>query len=614
MKEYQEKYIENLKLIMELNHVSSQLPENTADFLQERREKSAEIRRIAAGNTAMLRQHLFPLLDNIVSASEEEVRELQEFSAALSPGAQQLDNVLNYSIHNALTVYARKWGKRDMLIRELYGTGMALFYMQELLNQTGKRRYQWKMGLVFGEAASYIKQYDEIESPETRGFIHRSMANLALSYSGLTLEEGQRKLSVIRRSLQILEDPVFHAKTPSLPWDLFLYKSHQERSTALGVLRTGVADSTILREVMESAEYIRERQLENSRKTGLPPSTRWRVTYESAQFHCGVLTLSEFLHLLESIYVERDPKEYSENGIYSNIFLPALYADYLQHNAEYRRKKKAVLSHMYRQVMVYVRNMPNNQMSDPLLRNLLSCLTSFIEYPDGIQKKDFLLQFVVYRNPDAYVSFRMTAQISEFLMEKALQEQPETLVGTLGCKGTEEVRARAEELRHFAYESGLLHDVGMLVFNNMLRHYGRSWLQEESEMYQYHVYSGEAMLKECRSTQPYAATALGHHRFFNNSGGYPDDYHREENPNQEVTDMVSAAVFLVRLLDDMSYIDRESMTLPQALTRLREESGTRLSPRIVDMLCGMEQKLADYLKDGKLRAYEEALSMLKGKQ
>lgn len=613
MREYQEKYIENLKEIIELNRISSEVPADAAAFLEERRQKIVRIRKIIIENTAMLRQSLFPLLDDIVSANEEEIKNLEDFAASLVSGVSQLDLLLNYSIHNALVVYARKWGKRDLLIKELYHTGMALFYMQDIIDRAGKNRYRWKMGMVFGEAASYIKQYDEIKDPQIRGFIHRSMANLALSYKGINIEEGQQKLKVIRRSLQILEDPAYHEKTPSLPWDLFIFKSHQERTTAIGLLRAGIHDSDIIREVMESAEYVRERQLENSRKKGIKPILRWQMVYESAQYHCGVQPFSYLLHWMEKVYMERDESDFSEEGIYCNIFIPALYAEYVSKQG-YQAKKKMVLNHMYRRIVAYVSSMSNNQMDEKMLRSLFACLQSFIEYPDGIKQKDFLLKLIVCRNPDAYVVLRMAAQISKMTAAAAFEKQPEILLGILGCKTVEDLHACKKEILQFVYESGMLHDVGMLTFNNMVRRIGRSWMEEEKEMYQYHVYAGQHVLARCASTHPYALTALGHHRFYNEKGGYPEEYTRKENPNQAATDIVSAAAFLVRLMDDITYVNRESMTLTQALNRMqKKDAGTRLSPAVVSLLADMQPELERYLADGKVKAYEEAFQLLKGK-
>lgn len=612
MRAYQKAYVENLKELANLYSFSGKIPADISLFLEKHRQIVSRVRELVQENTAMLRQNLFPVLDDIVSAEAEEVADLEEFAAELGQGgANQLDLVLNYSIHNALITYARKWKKRDMLIRELYQTGMALFYMQEIVKRAGKNRYRWKMGLMFGEAASYIKQYDEIEDPDTRGFIHRAMGNLALSYSGVNAEDGQNKLSAIRRSLQILEDPVYQEKTPSLPWGLFIYKSHQERSTALGVLRAGTSDPQILREVMESAQFIREQQLESARKRGVKPLVRWQMVYEAAEYHCGIQPLTDLLQSFEEIYLARDKKDYSEDGIYCNVFIPALYADYLQRHEELRIKKEPVLSHMYRGVVKYARSMPGNELDETLQNHLISCLLSFVEYPGGLSRKEFLLKLVVCRNPDAYVLLRMVAQISEMMTAKALRECPEVLLGVLDCGSVDELRRREAEICQFAFDSGMLHDVGMLVFSNMMRRIGRSWLQEEKEMYQHHVYAGESMLVQSESTRLYAPIALGHHRFFNSKGGYPDEYDREANPNRAMTDIVGGAALLVHLIDDMAYRNRDSLTLDQALEQVRRESGGNVAPFVAGLLLDMRPELEEYLKGGQLRAYEEAFRLLR---
>lgn len=613
MKEYQERYIENLLEILRLTQVPGELPDDVAAFLEEHRRAGVRVRELIRRNTALLRANLFPVLDDIVSAGEEEIACLDEFAARLSAGGvNQLDLLLTYNIHNALLTYARQWEKRDMLIRMLYLTGMDLFYMEGLISRTGKNRYRWKMGLMFGEAASYIKKYDEIEDPETRGYIHRAMGNLALSFSGVSEEEGRRKLDAIRRSLRILEDPAYREKTPSLPWETYTYKSHQERSTALGVLRAGSSDPQVLREVMESAQYIRERQLESARKRGSKPLVRWEMAYEAAQYHCGIRPLPHLLQWLEQAYLARDESDYSENGIYCNVFIPALYADYLGRHEEYRRKKEPVLSLMYRRLVHYARNIPENQLDEVLQRDLTSCLLSFVEYPDGISRKEFLLQVVVCRDPDAYVLQRMIAQVTRMMAAKALREGPELFVGTLDCRSVEEVRAREDELLRFAFDSGMLHDVGMLVFSGMIRRIGRSWLQEEREIYQYHVFAGEWMLRESESTRIYAPTALGHHRFYDGSAGYPEEYDRSANPNRVITDLVGGAAALVHFTDDLSYRSRKNLTLDQALDEVRKESGHNLAPFAADLLLGMRAELEEYLKDGQLRAYEEAFRLLRG--
>ncbi len=612
MREYQEKYIENLLQVMALSDFSSGIPEDIPQFIEERRQNNIRIRGIIRENTELLRTNLMPVLDDIASASDEEIAELEDFASHLLRGARQLDLVLNYTVRNALVAFARRHGRRDMLIRQLYHTGMALFYMQQIIRLADKNDYNWKMSLMFGEAASYIRQYDEIEDAETRGYIHRAMANLALAYRWDTPEEAERKSKAIRRSFHVLTDPEYHRKTPSLPWDTFLYKSHQERTTAMQMLRMGTADARIVREVMESAEYVYKKQMEDVEKKGRKPSARWVLEYDIALYHCGVLTLSQLLTSMEKVFMDQDAHDFSMDGLWGNAMLPAYYAEYLRSDESLIGRKKEVLLYMYGRMIRYVHGVPNGTLNSRLISHLLDGLTTFIEYPDGIQARDFLINLVISRDPDIYVFLQLTADITRMITQAALETVPEQLVGVLSCEDVSEVRRRGPEIAQFAYECGMLHDIGIFLFDSLVTTAARSQLEEEKRMYGYHTDAGRRILSRCESTQKYVPAALGHHRFYDGSGGYPEEYRREEDPNRQITDIVGIASYLVGLTDVKFGGGSVGLTPEEALAQVRREAGTRLSPVFVQLLPQIEGELTAYLREGVVRAYEQAFDRIRG--
>lgn len=112
MRPYQEQYIENAEKIMSLSDTSGEIPADVDVFIKIHDENAAAIRRIVRENTELLRQEFFPVLDNIVSADEETIRQLEGFAAHLASGNLSLDIFLHYKIHNALISYARHWKKR----------------------------------------------------------------------------------------------------------------------------------------------------------------------------------------------------------------------------------------------------------------------------------------------------------------------------------------------------------------------------------------------------------------------------------------------------------------------------------------------------------------------
>ncbi len=609
MKDYQQTYIANLKQAISLSDTTPDLGLDAEHFLSIRDGKRRKISVLVEENTALLRKYLFPTLDDIITTSEQDIRQLLEFADALMAG--QLDVMLNYTIHNALIVYARHHNLRDMLIRELYNTGMALFYVNSLIETTDPYRYLWKMQMLFGEAAAYIKVYDDIKDPETRGYIHRSMGNLALGYTTQTAANSNKKMQILRKSLQVLNDPVYQQKTPSLPWSTYIYKSHQERTTSISFLRNGTADAQTTREVMESAEYVWKRQQESSRKTGRPLAVRWHVTYEVAQYHCGVLTLEQLLTRMEELYMQRDVSDFSDDGCYSNLFLPAIYAEYLLKNNRYKAAKKEVQGHMYRMMLRYVRSVPPEKMTFYFVRNLMNIFITFIEYPDGIQQRDFLLQLAVCRNPEAFVYLQMTACVSRMLLRQLISKKPELLIGVLDCQSIEEVRASQDRLEQFAYDCGMFHNIGQLNFSRITTMTGRGWLKEEKEMFRYHVKIGARILRRCESTRLFADAAEGHHFYYDTLGGYPEEYDPREHPNQPVVDIVGIAAYFNRLLDDTIDYTRKPLTLDETFQKIKEKSGTRFSPEMVTVFLEMKDELNQYLKDGRLQAYSLALEYLK---
>lgn len=606
MREYQEKYLGNLRRVFELNSMPAKLP-SPQEYLARLPERTRELQRLSEENTAMLRRELFPLLDDIITATQEDIANLERFAAAMNQGGAYLDLVLCYYLHNAIITYARHWQKRDLLIRHLYHGAMSLFYMQEILRRADRTDYNWKMSLMFGEAASYIKQYDQIEDMETRGYIHRAMGNLALAYPGLDEADGRRKQAAIRRSLQILEDPVYHEKSPDLPWDLYLMKTHQERTTALGLLRTGFVDPQIQREVMESAEYVLD-GLGRSQGGRIP--IRWQYAYEAAQYHCGVRPLSYLLGWLENAFMERDEGDYSSEGFYRSMFIPALYASYLEHDGQLIYKKQYVLSFMYRRLEEYVRKMPDHQLSEATLNNLLACLQSFVEYPDGILEKDFIMTLVVCRSPDSFASSYMSSQIARMMVQAALLRCPEYLSGALGYEDEETLRANKDRLETFVYEACLLHNVGFLAFCNLARRIGRGRLEEEEELIRCHVYAGAKLLGQSPSTRPYVNAALGHHRFFDGSGGYPKEYDRSKDPNVMLTDLISAAIRLVHIMEDRA--GGGPLRLDTALEQISREAGTRLDPKWCRLLAEISPRLEEYLPTARTQAYNAAFLLLRG--
>ena len=129
MQPYQEEYLSNLRQFASLSQ--RELPgalsfDGYAALLQDR---SVQIARLGKRNIELLREGLFPTLDDLFNAGQDQLSVLWEFSFQLFDGRTELDVGLFCQIHQALLSLARQKRDRAAMIRELYWLGMGRYWL-----------------------------------------------------------------------------------------------------------------------------------------------------------------------------------------------------------------------------------------------------------------------------------------------------------------------------------------------------------------------------------------------------------------------------------------------------------------------------------------------------
>lgn len=604
MNEYETIYLDNTKKIMDLVSIQPAASKNAEAFYADSRERTLALRPLVRQNMSVLRDFLIPFLDDILTASPEAVAGLAAFDDALMALTKQADNGIHYQINSALVIYARQKKDRPLLIRSLYHSAMALYHYNNILRLTDPSRFRWKMRMLFGEAAGYIRYYDEIDDATARGYIHRSMSNLALCYDSIT--EAEPKLAVLSRALKILQDPVYQQKTPSLPWKLYITKTHQERTTLLGHLRAANASPVQMRAVMESAEYVHYEQQQMAQEKNIPMQPQWLYAYYAACYHCGFYTLAKLFESLEQLYISFSQTDYSQQGMYANLFLPALYTEYVRKDPRHITNKAPIMQLIYRRTLQYVRNAPVGVNTEFLYSYLRPLMVNFIEYPSGISLKEFAHEFIMGRHLGTCIHSISVAHLASFLFDRALAKQPEILVGLCKTRTVEELFSRREELSSYVYDCGMLHDIGKLFFLQLFTLPNRQWLSVEAEICESHAVQGYRLLLAAPSTEKFAAVAFGHHRYYNEKGGYPKEFSRAQCQDTTAVDLAAIADFIEYRGNETGNAFREAIPFDQIFERLSQGRGTRFSPAFVDLALGAKEEIIELLAGIRPEAYRQA--------
>ena len=227
MRPYQKEYIENIREIAALT--ARKDPDGLTLEAYEarmRRDEAAAWEKVGR-NMTLLREGLFSTLDHLFDADRETLEELEEFATHLMGGKETQDEGVFRLIHRALLSLARQKGDRYSMIRELYWLGMGYYWLYSKLVGLPlevTEKYANQMRLSFTEAAAYLKYFEEIEDTETRGYMLRSRANMSLG----SFKSSGEKIRLVRDTLCIMQDESYRQTEPDLPWERYLYMTHQQ--------------------------------------------------------------------------------------------------------------------------------------------------------------------------------------------------------------------------------------------------------------------------------------------------------------------------------------------------------------------------------------------------
>ncbi|MDE7060920.1 MAG: hypothetical protein K2O71_04910, partial [Lachnospiraceae bacterium] len=98
--------------------------------------------------------------------------------------------------------------------------------------------------------------------------------------------------------------------------------------------------------------------------------------------------------------------------MYTNLFLPALYTEYVRKDAHYIANKAPIMQLIYRRALQYVRCAPAGTQMEFLYQYLRALLVNFIEYPGGISLKEFAYEFIMGRHLGTCVHSIVVARLT----------------------------------------------------------------------------------------------------------------------------------------------------------------------------------------------------------
>lgn len=604
MQPYQEEYIANLRKVAVLSWRGRPEKQEFEAYTAGIRENGVEIARLARRNMELLREELFPALDNLFDAGEEELRELEEFSLQLFDGRTELDVGLFCQIRQALLSIARQKKDRAAMIRELYWLGMgrnSLCSKLVGLELADVEKYIHQMRLCFAEAAAYLKFFDEIEDTETRGYILRSRANVSLGQ----FKTPHEKIRLVKGTLQILQDAYYQKMEPALPWDWFIYLTHQNMASSIDYRKDRMMTAQDIADIMESVYIVHHRQLREAEEQGKQPPAKMMFSYYAIEYYCGISSLAQLLEQLEGLLDAADPEDFSPDGMYAMASLPAFYSQFLQQYPELAVQRKDYLEQLYQRMLDYVDACPWDSGEGRLFLYLRQLAYTFVETGDGISYGEFLQKLLLRFAPEVYFHSQTVGEAARAFCDVILKDDPGFFDDIDFVRGVSNPEEKRRVVLDFALGCGAFHDVGKISVIELYSRTARQWFEEEYEMARLHTIAGDALLAARPSTSRYAAAALGHHVWYDGSRGYPAAYKRLECPARQMVDVVGLLDWLEAKTNAAQLFDGVRKSFEETVNAAMELEGKRFSPLLTARLrdAGTVECIRQAFARGRERAF-----------
>ena len=118
--------------------------------------------------------------------------------------------------------------------------------------------------------------------------------------------------------------------------------------------------------------------------------------------------------------------------------------------------------------------------------------------------------------------------------------------------------------------------------------YGRDLVDEEMGLIMIHPAFGAYLLSRSRDTERFADIARGHHKWYDDSAGYPEDFELAASPYRTIVSIVACADCLDAATDAVGRNYKVGRDLDELIEELEAAKGTRYSPDVVELLSNEE--------------------------
>lgn len=405
-----------------------------------------------------------------------------------------------------------------------------------------------------------------------------------LNYKMQTVEEYRAYIAEFRRLLQMPQ--TFQLMNQKI---YARQKQKADNAEERALRNVYLADTTILEKQYADSlmQEIVARNLANPHLSELSFSRTLVM-----QVLLGQLTATEAMKAVRRRYrqnfrkrINNERFDYNE---LQNVLLP--FVNYLCLNdwsdVSYRRKRAAV-KQMYQDIITIYHHRLDQQTENSYVKylNLLSTYPRALKYLKEEERIHNLNELNVATQVTTYAHSVHVAMIAKKLMEGILTYQPDLLRGAMGELRHGKVFLDSKECLNFIYQAALYHDIGKNGIISAVNNDYRPLTDEERAIIKTHPALGAELLKIAPSLyEKYHDTTLGHHKWYNGKGGYPEDFDNTKSPKRILIDIITLSDCMQAATERIGRNYKTGKTFDMVMEEFRRDAGTKYNPDLVKFI------------------------------
>lgn len=230
-------------------------------------------------------------------------------------------------------------------------------------------------------------------------------------------------------------------------------------------------------------------------------------------------------------------------------------------------------------------------------------------------KKEELLDIVkniyIKQQIQTFLHTVMVERIATMISDAMLEQAPELFFGFEELNTREAVIKNQKRLKEYVKYAAMLHDIGKVSISDIVNMQTRKISNSEFERIKKHPEFGAFLVEQFPMIREYIDVILGHHKYYDGTIGYPEEFDNLHCLHKPVVDLISICDSMDAATDILGRNYTTGKTFEQLMEELEAGSGTRYSSEIVSFLQKSEDlrtRLKNLVTEQREQVYFEVYS------